>query len=1186
MLHHFLQQQIDRMNPTFVLFDKDTKNGVLNLDPTLTINSISVTPTLLYYGGDANGTNWAPRTYGETLTLQAGTAPSYNQGSPLVGPYDDSVKFNNGGYYLGSAGFSDITTEDFVIELVFKAPPTGLQTITGTYTSSPNQGYQLVSGLSAGITEIYCKDAAATIKRVGSGSLAEGAWYHLIWFMDRSGSGVCYINGVAGSATDISALGSISSTTKTFTIGRRTDALPYNSAIGYLAMWKRDAWLDTHLQPTIALERFNKLIGIYPQVAKGTITPTVQTRATNAYLDKIDNLIEQCLTDGNMEAADTSAWLAGADASVTKATTNPYSGSRCLRVTRSSGGSAFFAYQLNLVIGRKYRIRGWARSDGTSIPKVFTGAYVWTGTTSTSWQYFDVITIATLTIFRLYAGPGGAPSYSEFDDITVTDLGERYVYQVGSGWLRVTERQDSNGDIIRGYLPETAATNLLVQSDGFSDTNSWTRLNTTETDVIVDGDMEAVGVGDWTPTNGAVLSKESADPHSGTYNLRVTRNGVTNNPIAGQVCVTSGIKYRIRGWWRGDGSCAPGVYLGSYGTLAGVGSVSATWAYFDITKVADGTLVGFRAITSTGVQYAEFDDVTVTQIPDHFANVLLDGDMEGEDTSNWTAGNSAAVSKQSADPYSGIYCLRVAYTDTNYPYASQVCMTVGNTYRITGWARSDGTATMTLGTAGQNFWTGTNSTSWQHFNVLAVPNATSLRFTKANAAAGYAEFDDVQVSEVTVAAPNKATEMMSFVASANDGVHGVSQAATLTADSYAFSCFAKKGSKDWLYLKAAQALPIIVDGDMEGVGVSLWSVGNSATLTKEAGTPHGGSQCLRVAYNTSSSPYAFQTTLVVGRTYRITGWFRGDGTYLPSLWAGTGVTYAGTTSTDWQEFDVVFAPISTSLRLYSSASAAGYCEFDDITVEDVGTYSYFDLNNGVVGTAGAGAVGYIENWGNGIYRCCLVHTGAAKSFNHYIQSAHADTDDTFAGDGVTISSYVWGAMSELNDYMTSYVPTTTAVATRNADVLTYAGDNGNLGGVGSELQGAIRADVLFPAYTNSVFLYMITLSDGGATSDRVAVVSDQNTTMLRAVTASGGGNAGSTVSTSTIMDNVIHRCRATWKTNSVKLVLDGLPEGTEDTSADPPNDLDVISVGSRETSLLQLNGLVSNIKIYKKPTRK
>src|SRR3990167_1058508 len=99
-------------------------SGVHNLDPNLTINSITVDPTLRYIGGMANGSGlWLPHKYGETLSITgAGTAPTPNQGSPLLGPDDDSVLFNSGKYFqAGNNTFADVTTEDFVFELLFRA---------------------------------------------------------------------------------------------------------------------------------------------------------------------------------------------------------------------------------------------------------------------------------------------------------------------------------------------------------------------------------------------------------------------------------------------------------------------------------------------------------------------------------------------------------------------------------------------------------------------------------------------------------------------------------------------------------------------------------------------------------------------------------------------------------------------------------------------------------------------------------------------------------------------------------------------------------------------------------------------------------------------------------------------------------------------------------------------------------
>jgi phage tail-like protein len=130
---------------------------------------------------------------------------------------------------------------------------------------------------------------------------------------------------------------------------------------------------------------------------------------------------------------------------------------------------------------------------------------------------------------------------------------------------------------------------------------------------------------------------------------------------------------------------------------------------------------------------------------------------------------------------------------------------------------------------------------------------------------------------------------------------------------------------------------IIADGDMEAVGVASW-LKVDATLTKEVTSPHGGVQCLRVAYDTADNPFTYQTPTTAGRTYRATGWARSDGTKIPSLKDGSGITlWTGTTSTAWQYFDVVYIA-SSSYRLYSVGVGAGYCEFDDVSVVEYHDY--------------------------------------------------------------------------------------------------------------------------------------------------------------------------------------------------------------------------------------------------------
>jgi hypothetical protein len=72
-------------------------------------------------------------------------------------------------------------------------------------------------------------------------------------------------------------------------------------------------------------------------------------------------------------------------------------------------------------------------------------------------------------------------------------------------------------------------------------------------------------------------------------------------------------------------------------------------------------------------------------------------------------------------------------------------------------------------------------------------------------------------------------------------------------------------------------------------------------------------------------------------------------------------------------------------------------------------YTYFDIQNGVVGTNAAGTTASIVNVGNGWYRCSITRTVAASAvFNATLTTQSDGGTVSFAGD-VTKGFYIWGA---------------------------------------------------------------------------------------------------------------------------------------------------------------------------------
>jgi hypothetical protein len=130
--------------------------------------------------------------------------------------------------------------------------------------------------------------------------------------------------------------------------------------------------------------------------------------------------------------------------------------------------------------------------------------------------------------------------------------------------------------------------------------------------------------------------------------------------------------------------------------------------------------------------------------------LLPDGDMEAVDVLSWTVANLAVPTKQTASPHGGVRNLRVAYGGAGSPYVYQTLLTVGYTYRVSGWARGNnlqpGPAVYNAGTA---LWTGTASPIWQYFDVTFVATATTLRlYSRGVDATDYAEYDDIFLEEI------------------------------------------------------------------------------------------------------------------------------------------------------------------------------------------------------------------------------------------------------------------------------------------------------------------------------------------------------------------------------------------------------------------------------------------------------
>lgn len=177
--------------------------------------------------------------------------------------------------------------------------------------------------------------------------------------------------------------------------------------------------------------------GTYTENIVGGDSSRIAFWSVGGFVGDIDNVLvkqinipssgdfdgSELVTDGDMEAADTNAWIAQNNATISKETTNPHGGSQVLRIAYNGTSNPIAAQTGVVETGKRYRVHGFARSDGVSVPRLYVGttASIWVGDTSTTWQEFDIETISTGSEFKIYASLS-VSGYVEFDDVSVTEI--------------------------------------------------------------------------------------------------------------------------------------------------------------------------------------------------------------------------------------------------------------------------------------------------------------------------------------------------------------------------------------------------------------------------------------------------------------------------------------------------------------------------------------------------------------------------------------------------------------------------------------------------------------------------------------------------------------------------------------------------------------------------------------------
>jgi len=271
---------------TFLVEYMDT--NIFNAEMTLTINSLDESPELCYNGDVATTSTWdSYMGWGAPLEA-AGSVPDVTAGrnTPLLGTTDKSVLFNNGIYFWDSLGnvTGDMTSEDFVLSAMIKTPdyltPGNIASKGNAdggwilrFTSFPQTAALTLYG-TLGSTTIY------------TGELKPNTWYYISFYVDRGGNAYAFVDGKFSTVTEIIGLGSLTNSQR-FAIGNSGGSFE----VALVCLWNRTSWFtDANAGEIIATEgqRFREITKTHPVIA-GTYTPELHTRASVAYLDKVES---------------------------------------------------------------------------------------------------------------------------------------------------------------------------------------------------------------------------------------------------------------------------------------------------------------------------------------------------------------------------------------------------------------------------------------------------------------------------------------------------------------------------------------------------------------------------------------------------------------------------------------------------------------------------------------------------------------------------------------------------------------------------------------------------------------------------------------------------------------------------------------------------------------------------------
>jgi len=241
----------------------------------------------------------------------------------------------------------------------------------------------------------------------------------------------------------------------------------------------------------------------------------------------------------------------------------------------------------------------------------------------------------------------------------------------------------------------------------------------------------------------------------------------------------------------------------------------------------------------------------------------------------------------------------------------------------------------------------------------------------------------------------------------------------------------------------------------------------------------------------------------------------------------------------------------------------------------------FDLETGGSTVLAPVVSSGISSAGNGWFRCWIVYTATGTGAAVFRQQLAKGANTVYTGDG-TSGLFFWGAQLEVGAFPTSYIPTTTAAATRAADVASVTGDN--FSNWYNPVEGTMLVDaqvintttvgisgVLASIGDSATFNETMYLSRGSASTNVTANVLDNGVAQWAANTL---GSAAA---------NTVFKVAMAYKLDNLGGSFNGATPVTDNVATIPTVNSLTLGNGSWSGAANWVNGHIRSFKYY--PTR-